>query len=66
MYRSQVDLFVNFMDNSQMLFADVHPDNTYKVIEGLLTFENNDGEQIHYLPIVNVKNFYTVATLPNN
>ena len=66
MYRSQVDLVVNFMDNSSMHFSDVHPDNVYRIADGLLTFENNDGEQIHYLPIANVKNFYTLAVLPHD
>lgn len=66
MYRSQVDLIVNFTDNSTMHFSDVHPDNVYKVVEGLITFEANDGEQIYYLPAQNVKNFFTVATLPHD
>lgn len=66
MYRSQVDLIVNFTDNSTMYFNDLHPDNKYKIIDGLITFESNDGEQIHYLPAVNVKNFYTIATEPHD
>jgi hypothetical protein len=57
----QTDLIVNFMDGSQMFFADVHPDNRYQISEGLLTFEDNSGEKIHYLPAVNVKNFFTVC-----
>lgn len=66
MYRSQVDLIVNFTDNSTMYFSDLHPDNNYKVIDGLITFESNDGEEIHYLPAVNVKNFYTIAVEPHD
>ena len=57
----QTDLIVNFFDGSQMLFANVHPDNRYTISEGLLTFEDNDGEKIHYLPAVNVKGFFTVC-----
>lgn len=57
----QTDLFLNYTDGTQMFFPDVHPDNRYKVSEGFLTFENSDGEEIHYIPIQNVRNFYTVC-----
>ena len=61
----QTDLYLNFIDNSTMKFADVHPDNEYKIVNGLLSFESADGEEIHYVPAQNVKNFYTVCVRSN-
>ena len=57
----QTDLIAIFSDNSEMYFADVHPDNVYKIENGLLTFEDTSGEKIHYLPVSNLKNFYTIC-----
>lgn len=57
----QTDLIAIFTDNSEMIFADVHPDNVYKVENGLLTFETTSGNEIHYLPVENLKNFYTIC-----
>jgi hypothetical protein len=55
------DLYVQFTSGEQMLFPRVHPDNRYIISEGLLTFEDEDGEKIHYLPAINIRNFYTVV-----
>jgi hypothetical protein len=44
-----------------MVFANVSPDNRYKVLDGFLTFEDDDNEKIHYIPIEIVRNFYTVC-----
>jgi hypothetical protein len=57
----QTDLIANFLDGSTMYFSDVHPDNVYKIENGLLTFEDTNGEKIHYLPVENLKNFYTIC-----
>lgn len=57
----QTDIVVRFMDDSTMFFADIHPDSQPKIVDGLLTFESLSGDEIHYLPAVNVKNFYSVC-----
>lgn len=57
----QTDIIVKFMDDSEMFFANIHPDSQPKVVDGLLTFESLSGDEIHYLPAVNVKNFYSVC-----
>ena len=61
MLNVHTDLYVDFINGERMTFPRVHPDNRYIISEGLLTFEDEDGEKIHYLPAVNVRNFYTVA-----
>ena len=61
MFNVHTDLYVDFINGERMTFPRVHPDNRYIISEGLLTFEDEDGEKIHYLPAVNVRNFYTVA-----
>ena len=55
------DLYVDFLGGEQMCFPRVHPNNFYKVVDGLLTFEDENGDKIHYLPASNIRNFYTVA-----
>lgn len=55
------DLYAEFMDGTRMTFPRVHPDNQYTIEHGLLVFEDEDGEKIHRLPVVNVRNFYTVC-----
>lgn len=55
------DLYVVFLSGEQMIFPRVHTDNRYIISEGLLTFEDEDGKQIHYVPANNVRNFYTVC-----
>jgi hypothetical protein len=57
----QTDLILNYIDGSQMVFANVSPDNRYKVLDGFLTFEDDGSEKIHYIPIEIVRNFYTVC-----
>lgn len=61
MFNVHTDLYVQFLNGETMCFPRVHPDNRYQISEGLLTFEDEDGEKIHYLPVANVRNFYTVA-----
>ena len=61
MFNVHTDLYVDFINGERMTFPRVHPDNRYIISEGLLTFEDEDGEKIHYLPAINVRNFYTVA-----
>lgn len=53
------DLYVAFTNGEQMLFPRVHPDNRYQITEGLLTFEDENGDKIHYLPAINIRNFWT-------
>lgn len=53
------DLYVAFTNGEQMLFPRVHPDNRYQITEGLLTFEDESGDKIHYLPATNIRNFWT-------
>jgi hypothetical protein len=53
------DLYVHFTNGELMCFPRVHPDNRYIVSEGLLTFEDEDGGKIHYLPVTNIRNFFT-------
>ena len=55
------DLIVEFINGESMVFPRVHPDNRYQISQGLVTFEDEDGGKIHYLPAVNVRNFFTVA-----
>ena len=57
----QTDLILNYTDGTEMYFSDVHPDNTYSIEGGLLTFEDANGERIHYIPADSIKNFYTVC-----
>ena len=59
--RFETDIVVTLMDNSEMVFENIHPDSQPKVEDGLLTFESLSGDQIHYLPAVNVKNFYSIC-----
>jgi hypothetical protein len=61
MFNVHTDLYVDFVNGERMTFPRVHPDNRYQVSKGLLTFEDEDGEKIHYLPAINIRNFYTVA-----
>lgn len=55
------DLYAHFTNGEVMCFPRVHPDNRYIISEGLLTFEDEDGEQIHYIPADSLRNFYTVV-----
>lgn len=57
----QTDLILNYTDGSQMYFSNVHPDNRFATENGNLSFEDADGEKIHYIPAINIRNFYTVC-----
>lgn len=57
---TQTDLILNYTDGSTMVFADIHPDNSFRIEDGLLSFESRSGHQIHYIPELSIKNFYTV------
>lgn len=57
----QTDLIANFADGSSMYFEDVHPDNIYRIENGFLSFEDSDGEKIHYINSEQLKSFYTVC-----
>ena len=55
------DLYVDFLNGTSMIFPRVHTDNEYKVEHELLVFEDEDGGKIHRLPIINIRNFYTIC-----
>ena len=57
---TQTDLVINFTDGERMFVSNVHPDNNYKIVDGLLTFETLSGDEIHYFPAINIRNFYTM------
>ena len=57
----QTDLILNYTDGSQMYFSNVHPDCTFAISNGNLSFEEVGGEKIHYIPAINIRNFYTVC-----
>jgi hypothetical protein len=57
---TQTNLVIGFTDGQTMFVANVHPDNNYKIVDGLLTFETLSGDEIHYFPAINIRNFYTV------
>jgi hypothetical protein len=44
-----------------MYFSNVHPDCRFAIEHGNLSFEDVGGEKIHYIPAINIRNFYTVC-----
>jgi len=42
-------------------FTNVHPDNKYKIENGMLSFETVSGNEIIYIPAENILFFYTTC-----
>ena len=57
----QTDLIVSFLNGSELFIGNVHPDSSFAIRDGVLTVEDLDGEKIHYIPAMNIRNYYTVC-----
>lgn len=57
----QTDLILNYIDGTQQMFRDVHPDNRFLIENGTLSFEDSNGEKIHYIPESQIRNFFTIC-----
>jgi len=55
-YKKQPHDFAN-----PYVFTDVHPDSTYKIENGMLSFETLDGEAIIYIPADTILFFHTTC-----
>jgi len=42
-------------------FPDVHPDNAFRIENGLLSFETKTGDEIIYVPADSIQFFYTTC-----
>ena len=42
-------------------FSNVHPDNEYKIENGMLSFETLNGDEIIYIPAEKILFFYTMC-----
>lgn len=57
----QTNLTVTFTDFTVQKFMNVHPDNEYRIENGLMTFETLSGDEIVYLPSDNILYFVTTC-----
>lgn len=55
----QTNLVVHFENGETKTYEDVHPDQTFGVVNGTLTFETTDGEKIWYVPANKIYDYYT-------
>jgi predicted small integral membrane protein len=53
------NLIVEFTDGVVGSYDDVHPDQSFTPRDGVLTFETTSGDAIYYLPIDNIRHWYT-------
>ena len=42
-------------------YPNVHPDNEYKIENGMLSFETLSGDEIIYIPAEKILNFFTMC-----
>ena len=62
----QTNLFVQYDPNPENYanpyeFSNVHPDNTYQIENGVLSFETLNGDEIIYIPAEKIMFFYTTC-----
>lgn len=62
----QTNLYVTYKANPENFanpycYPDVHPDNVYRIENGLLSFETASGEEIVYIPAEEILNFFTTC-----
>jgi hypothetical protein len=62
----QTNLYVTYKQHphdfaNPYVFEDVHPDNKYKIENGMLSFETVDGEAIIYIPADTILFFHTTC-----
>jgi hypothetical protein len=62
----QTNLLVTYIDQpygftNPYEFENVHPDNTYKIENGFLSFETLSGDEIIYVPADKIMFFHTVC-----
>ena len=62
----QTNLFITYKEQPHDFanpyeYPNVHPDNKYKVENGLLSFETLSGNEIVYIPADSILNFYTTC-----
>jgi len=55
-YKTQPHDFANPYE-----FSNVHPDNTYKIENGMLSFETLSGDEIIYIPADSILFFHTTC-----
>lgn len=55
----QTNLYVVMKNQVVQVFKNVHPDNTYRIENGVLSFETEHGEHIYYVPAEQINYFYT-------
>lgn len=57
----QTDIVIEYLNGQQLFVGNVHPDSDFTIRNGVLTFEDLDGDKIHYIPAANIRNYYTVC-----
>ena len=60
------NLHIQFKEQPQEIanpytFEDVHPDNTFRIENGVLSFETASGANIVYVPADSIQFFYTTC-----
>lgn len=55
----QTNLVVNFANGESRTYPDVHPDQSFGISNGTLTFESMTGDYIWYIPATSVSDYYT-------